>query len=56
MRYLRIKWWIYLPVYVYRGILRQCGKHDRNEPMMPEWLTNEEKRAICKMGERNIWW
>ncbi len=56
MRYLRIKWWIYLRVYVYRGMLRWRGKYDRNEPMLPEWLTHEEKRGICKMGERNIWW
>ena len=55
MKYLRIKWWIYLPVYVYRGMLRWRGKYDPDEPMLPEWMTSDEKRAVChKMYERNI--
>jgi len=54
-KYLRIKWWIYLPVYVYRGMLRWRGKCDPNEPMFPEWMTLDEIRAIChKMYEKNI--
>ena len=55
MKYLRIKWWIYLPVYIYRGILRRRGKFDPDEPMLPEWMTSDEKQAIChEMYKNNI--
>jgi hypothetical protein len=55
MKCLRFRWWVYLPVYVYRGILKWRGKYDRNEPMFPEWMTHDEIRASCrKMYEKNI--
>lgn len=42
LRYLR-----YLHLTVYRRILHMFGRHDPKEPFFPEYLTDDEVRAIC---------